>query len=177
MIKEIFLPPRSAFDVFQMLPEGTLAEVIENQLFLSPSPTPSHQEAAGNLFTDINIFVRSNKLGKVFFAPLDLYLDEHSNVVQPDILFIAKKNPLVIDNRGLKGVPDLIIEILSPGNKKYDLAKKRKLYEKFGVKEYWVVDPETKIATGFLLKGSSYASQKESRHQLHSAILRKTFSF
>ena len=177
MLKEIFLPPRSAFDVFQMLPEGTLAEVIENQLFLSPSPTPSHQEAAGNLFTDINIFVRSNKLGKVFFAPLDLYLDEHSNVVQPDILFIAKKNPLVIDNRGLKGVPDLIIEILSPGNKKYDLAKKRKLYEKFGVKEYWVVDPETKIATGFLLKGSGYASQKESRNQLHSAILRKTFSF
>ena len=116
-------------------------------------------------------------LGKVFFAPLDLYLDEHSNVVQPDILFIAKKNPLVIDNRGLKGVPDLIIEILSPGNKKYDLAKKRKLYEKFGVKEYWVVDPETKIATGFLLKGSGYVSQKESRNHLHSAILKKTFSF
>ena len=128
MLKEIFFPPRTAFDVFQMLPEGTLAEVIENQLFMSPSPTPSHQEAAGNLFTDINIFVRSNKLGKVFFAPLDLYLDEHSNVVQPDILFIAKKNPLVIDNRGLKGVPDLIIEILSPGNKKYDLTKKRKLF-------------------------------------------------
>ena len=98
-------------------------------------------------------------------------------MVQPDILFIAKKNPLVIDNRGLKGVPDLIIEILSPGNKKYDLAKKRKLYEKFGVKEYWVVDPETKIATGFLLKGSGYASQKESRNQLHSAIFRTTFSF
>ena len=67
MQKVISSPPRTAFDVFQMLPEGTLAEVIDNQLFMAPSPTPYHQEAAGNLFTDINIFVRTNKLGKVFF--------------------------------------------------------------------------------------------------------------
>lgn len=177
MQKVISSPPRTAFDVFQMLPEGTLAEVIDNQLFMAPSPTPDHQEAAGNLFTDINVFVRTNKLGKVFFAPLDLYLDEHSNVVQPDILFIAKSNPLVIDNRGLRGVPDLIIEVLSPGNKKYDSIKKKKLYEKFGVKEYWLVDPETKIANGFHLKGSNYVGKKESRSQLHSSILKKTFAF
>ena len=136
MQKVVSSPPRTAFDVFQMLPEGTLAEVIHNQLFMAPSPTPYHQEVVGNLFTDINVFVRTNKLGKVFFAPLDLYLDQHSNVVQPDILFIDKNNPLVIDNRGLRGIPDLIIEILSPGNKKYDSVKKKKLYEKFGVKEY-----------------------------------------
>jgi Uma2 family endonuclease len=104
-------------------------------------------------------------------------LDEHSNVVQPDILFIAKNNPLVIDKRGLKGVPDLIIEILSPGNKKYNFVKKKLLYEKFGVKEYWIVEPETKIATGFLLKGSGYVNQKESRGQLRSSILDETFAF
>lgn len=177
MQKVISSPPRTAFDVFQMLPEGTLAEVIDNQLFMAPSPTPDHQDATGNLFIEISLFVRKNKLGRVFFSPIDLYLDEHSNVVQPDILFIANENPLVIDKRGLKGVPDLIIEVLSPGNKKYDSVKKKKLYEKFGVKEYWLVDPETKIANGFLLKGLSYIGQKESRNQLHSSILKKTFSF
>jgi Uma2 family endonuclease len=177
MQKVISSPPRTAFDVFQMLPEGTLAEVIENQLFMAPSPTPDHQDATGNLFIEISLFVRKNKLGRVFFSPIDLYLDEHSNVVQPDILFIANGNPLIIDKRGLKGVPDLIIEVLSPGNKKYDSVKKKKLYEKFGVKEYWLVDPETKIANGFILKGQIFASQKESRNQLHSSILKKTFSF
>jgi Uma2 family endonuclease len=193
--------------------------VIENQLFVKSPPSPDHQEASGDLFTDINVFVRKNKLGKVFFAPLDLYLDEgisknytstvrlslsksfhvtrkptsrfrqaqpdrvfrgaheHSNVVQPDILFIAKTNPLVIDKKGLKGVPDLIIEILSPGNKKYDSVKKKNVYEKFGVKEYWIVDLETKMATGFLLKGSTYVSQKELHNEIRSSILGEKFSF
>ncbi len=177
MQKAISSPPRTAYDVFQMLPEGTLAEVIENQLFMAPSPTPDHQDATGNLFIEISLFVRKNKLGRVFFSPIDLHLDEESNVVQPDILFIANGNPLIIDKQGLKGVPDLIIEVLSPGNKKYDSVKKKKLYEKFGVKEYWLVDPETKIANGFLMKGQIYTNQKESRNQLHSSVLKKTFSF
>ncbi|MBY0434238.1 MAG: Uma2 family endonuclease [Cyclobacteriaceae bacterium] len=160
-----------------MLPEGTLAEVIENQLYMAPSPTPFHQEASGNLFTDINVFVRNNELGKVFIAPLDLYLDENSNVVQPDILFVSRDNPLIIDRKGLTGVPDLIIEVLSPGNRNYDSIKKKNLYEKFGVTEYWTVDPETKKANGFLLNKGQYVSQKESHHQLHSHVLNQTFSF
>jgi Uma2 family endonuclease len=71
----------------------------------------------------------------------------------------------------------LIIEILSPGNKKYDSVKKKKLYEKFGVREYWIVDPETKIATGFLLKGSTYISQKELHNEIRSSILGEKFGF
>jgi Uma2 family endonuclease len=177
MQTEYIKPPRTAFEVFQMLPEGTLAEVIENQLFMAPAPTPDHQEACGDLFTDINVFVRKKKLGKVFFAPIDLYLDETSNVVQPDILFISSENPLVIDRKGLRGVPDLIIEILSPGNKNYDFIKKKNLYEKFGVNEYWIVDPETKVANGYLLKGDSYANQQESMGQLRSVVLGETFRF
>lgn len=177
MQKDYVKPPRTAFEVFQMLPEGTLAEVIDNQLFMAPAPTPFHQETSGDLFTEINLFVKRNKLGKVFFAPVDLYLDEYSNVVQPDLLFIAKGNALLIDKKGLKGVPDLIIEILSPGNKNYDAVKKKNLYEQFRVKEYWLVDPETKIATGFLLQGETYISQKETQNKLHSAVLGETFSF
>ena len=67
MQKVISSPPRTAFDVFQMLPEGTLAEVIENQLFMAPSPTPDHQDATGNLFIEISLFVRKKKVGQGFF--------------------------------------------------------------------------------------------------------------
>ncbi len=70
MQKAISSPPRTAFDVIQMLPQGTLAEVIESQLFMTPSPTPDHQEATGNLFIEISLFVRKNKLGKVFFSSI-----------------------------------------------------------------------------------------------------------
>lgn len=168
-------PPRTAFDVFQMLPEGTLAEVIENQLFTAPSPTPYHQQACGDLFIEISLHVRKHQLGKVFFAPIDLYLDSTANVVQPDIVFISKSNPLKIDAKGLKGAPDLIIEILSPGNEKYDLGKKKKLYEKFGVKEYWVVDPLTKDAEGFILKGQSYQSIAKSQGKISLVGLGKIF--
>jgi Uma2 family endonuclease len=177
MQKEFVKPPRTAFEVFQMLPEGTLAEVIENQLFMAPAPTPDHQETSGNLFIEISLFVKKNKLGKVYISPIDLYLDEYSNVVQPDLLFISKSNSLVIDKKGLRGVPNLIIEVLSPGNKNYDSVKKKKLYEKFGVKEYWMVDPETRIATGFLLKNGAYANQRESTGQIKSIVLGEIFSF
>lgn len=177
MQKEYIKPPRTAFEVFQMLPEGTLAEVIENQLFMTPAPSPDHQETSGDLFIEISLFVKKKKLGKVYIAPIDLYLDEYSNVVQPDLLFISKNNSLVIDKRGLRGVPDLIIEILSPGNKNYDSLKKKNLYEKFGVKEYWMVDPETKLATGFLLEGNRYINQKESIGKLRSAVLAEAFHF
>ena len=169
-------PPRTALEVFQMMPEGTLAEIIENQFFMSPAPNPFHQRVSGNLFTSINVFVLKNKLGEVFSAPVDVYIKE-VNVVQPDILFIAKKNDLVVDEKGLHGVPDLIIEVLSPGNQQYDLGKKKELYEKTGVKEYWVVDPKTKIAVGFLLKKESYECIGEFKSQVRLSVLKKNFKF
>jgi Uma2 family endonuclease len=160
-----------------MLPEGTLAEVIDNTLYMSPAPNPFHQEISINLSSYLNVYVLENKLGKVFEAPIDLYLDEESDAVQPDILFISKGNSLRIDREGLHGSPDLIIEILSPGNKNHDLVKKKDLYEKFGVKEYWIVDPETKLAIGYILHGKSYVKIGESEGEIRSSILNKAFIY
>lgn len=170
-------PPRTAMEVFSMLPEGTLAEVIENQLYMSPSPTPYHQEISRNLLIDIGLFVRTKKLGKIYTAPIDLYLEEGHTIVQPDILFFKKKNPMIINNKGLHGVPNLIIEIPSPGNKKYDLVKKKSLYEKSGVKEYWVVDPETRNATGFSLKNNAYQSIGQQKGKVTISFFKKSFAF
>jgi Uma2 family endonuclease len=177
MEETLIHPPRTAMAVFKMLPEGTLAEVIENQLFMPPSPNPFHQRSSIRLSSMIFNFVDENQLGEVFEAPSDLYLDEHSNAVQPDIFFFSPESNVVVDMQGIHGTPDLIIEILSPGNKNYDLKKKKDLYEKFGVQEYWVVDPETKLANGFTLKKNQYQSLGEFTGQIKSALLTKTFKF
>ena len=80
-------------------------------------------------------------MGKIYFAPTDIILNE-INVVQPDIFFISEENFKIISEKNIKGTPDLIIEIISPSTAYYDLIEKKELYEKFGVKEYWRVDPQ-----------------------------------
>ncbi|MFN7793065.1 MAG: Uma2 family endonuclease, partial [Cyclobacteriaceae bacterium] len=76
-----------------------------------------------------------------------------------------------------KGVPDLIVEVLSVGNRSHDLVKKKDLYEKFGVKEYWVVDPETKLAIGFEWKENGYVKISEEIGKIYSRLLKEDFNF
>jgi len=170
-------PPRTIMQVFKMLPEGTLAEVIENVLYMSPAPNPYHQRILVRLSSRLDNYILENELGEILIAPVDLYLDETANAVQPDILFFSKNNPLVVNKSGLHGVPDLIIEILSPGNKEHDLVKKKLLYEKFGVKEYWIIDPETKIASGYTLKEITYHPIGEHKNKIDSPLLGSIFEY
>lgn len=169
--------PRSVFEVFKMLPEGTLAEVIDNALYMSPAPTPAHQKISIVLSSAIFRHVEKNPCGEVYYAPLDVFLDETSNVVQPDLVFFFKDSGIKIDNDGLHGVPDMIIEILSPGNVKHDLVTKKNIYEKSGVREYWVIDPESRVARGFSLKGTSYISLGEIEKEVRSSLLQQVFPF
>jgi Uma2 family endonuclease len=177
MSEALISPPRTVMQVFKMLPVGTLAEVIDNSLYMSPAPTPFHQRALGDLFYKVATLVKGAQLGEVFISPVDLYLDEESNAVQPDILFISKDNPLKIDRDGLHGSPDLIIEILSPGNKSHDQVRKKELYEKFGVREYWTIDPDTKQASGYVLHGNLFESIGEIQSEIQSTLLKATFPF
>ena len=178
MRKEIITPPRTIMEVFKMLPEGTLAEVIENTLYMSPTPSTKHQRLVTLLLTQIHKYVSENSLGEVFPAPLDVFLDEHSNAVQPDILFISNQKISILDNNGaIRGAPDFIIEILSPGSIKHDQVTKKNLYEKSGVKEHWIVDPDNKKATGFLLKNSMYELISEAEGKIASMLLGTSFSF
>lgn len=176
-MEAIIHPPRTAMDIFKMMPEGTLAEVIENQFHMSPAPNPFHQRLSVRLSSVIFSHVDQLQLGEVFHAPTDLFLDEHSNAVQPDIFFFSKKSNVVVNMEGVHGTPDLIIEILSPGNKSYDLNTKKDLYEKFGVREYWVIDPDSKIATGFELNQNSYHPIGNYTGHLISNLLKSTFKF
>ena len=170
-------PPRTMMEVFDMLPEGTLAELINNQLFMSPSPVFDHQNVLLDIAVCLRQFLNSDGKGQVIVAPFDVKLDQTKNVVQPDIAVILKSNPNQIRNGRYSGAPDLIVEILSPGNKDHDLITKKDLYEKFGVSEYWVVDPETRLTLGFSLHEGRYDKFSESIGRIQSKLLKTDFTF
>lgn len=159
-----------------MLPEGTLAELINGILYMSPSPFEKHQRIITRLISQIYAYTEKFDLGEVFTAPFDVYLDEHSNAVQPDILFIAKANLSIIQGH-VHGVPDLIIEILSAGNPAHDTKRKKELYEKFGVREYWIIDPETEQTIGYVFAEGVFKTIPSQPGQINSPLLAEVFSF
>ncbi len=150
-MKHIIDIPRTAMEVFDMLPEGTRCEVIDNSLYMSPSPTSDHQDILGDIFFKIKQKVNQYESGKVYVAPLDVYLDNELSVVQPDIIFVKTDNLHQIKKRGITGSPDMVIEILS-SNKDYDKEKKFELYQRNNIPEYIIIAPETKEVWHYLLK-------------------------
>lgn len=128
---------------YLLLPEDKRYEIIEGELIVVPAPIPYHQDVSKNLFLVLDNYVKSRNPGKVYYAPIDVVLSEE-NVVQPDILFISKQRLSIITEKNIQGAPDLVIEIISPATKEKDRILKRKLYAKFGVREFWLVDTEKK---------------------------------
>lgn len=171
-------PPRTIMEVYEMLPEGTLAELIDNQIYMSPAPLFKHQRTIQSIFIELNKIVENTEMGSIVLAPFDIKLDPERNSVQPDIVVILNTNPNQINAEGRYfGVPDLLIEVLSPGNKEHDLVTKKDLYEKFGVQEYWIVDPETKLAIGYALKEGVYKRIGEDLGKIQSHLLHAEFVF
>src|SRR6478736_646183 len=131
-MQSIKTPPRTIMEVFQMLPEGTLAELINGSLYMSPAPTTQHQRTILDLSVALTTYVKQHKLGEIFIAACDIYLDEHSNAVQPDIIFISSEKSETVKESGIHGIPDILIEVLSPGISEHDTVVKKELYRKFG---------------------------------------------
>ncbi len=131
---------------------------------MTPAPRRRHQAVIGKLFRKISDVFENNKC-EVYIAPFDVRLQKNKGqnnkevhtVVQPDISIICDKNKL--DDRGCIGAPDMIIEILSPSTTKKDYTEKYTLYEENGVKEYWIVNPDTKSIETFILTNDQYESE------------------
>jgi Uma2 family endonuclease len=119
----------------------TPCELINGDLIMSPAPNPYHQRVSKKLFKLLD--ASSANFGEVFYAPIDLYIDQ-KNVFQPDLLVISKTKSSLITNRGIEGPPEIVIEIISPSNIFIDRNTKKKTYLDFGVQEYWIVDPGNK---------------------------------
>ncbi|NOS93809.1 MAG: Uma2 family endonuclease [Cyclobacteriaceae bacterium] len=127
-------------DEFMKLEESNLpCELINGEVFMSPAPSFTHQVVLSNLNDYFKTYARKNG-GIALFSPVDVILDRR-NVFQPDLLYVSKENLGIISERGLNAAPDLAVEIISPTNGFKDRNQKRKLYQKFGVKEYWIIDP------------------------------------
>jgi len=118
---------------------NTPCQLINGELIMSPSPPPRHQIVLSNLNDVIKSY--SNKVdGLVLFSPLDLHID-NKNVFQPDLIFLSKSQRRFVTERGVEGPPELLIEVISPSNSYTDRYEKKNAYQKFGVLEYWIVDP------------------------------------
>ncbi|RKR81388.1 putative restriction endonuclease [Mucilaginibacter gracilis] len=164
--------PATAIDIYRMLPEGTRCEVIFNELSMSPSPSSEHQLLLMDLSAQLYNFLKQTQAGKVIPAPMDVYFDNMLSVVQPDILVLLNEHLDYIKPDGVYGAPDVVIEILSPNNRLHDTQKKKLLYEKGGVKEYFIVDPTNKEVALFVLNHTGqYNDGYQAKKLIKSAVL------
>ena len=175
---DIISPPRTIMEVFKMLPEGTLAELINGQIYMSPAPTNRHQRILKALLRIVDDFVERNALGEVLLSPVDIFFDDDQNAVHPDLVFISHENPnQPLNDEPYRGIPDILVEILSPGNDKHDSITKKTLYEKFGVKEYWIIDPTSKESIVYQLIGKEYKLTAKNTATLFSPLLNQSFIY
>ena len=143
------------YEDYLKTPDEERYELIGGELLMTPAPVPKHQRISRKIEFLLDKFVTEHDLGEVFDAPCDVHLDDE-NVVQPDIMFIAKDRMNIIGEKNIQGAPDLAIEILSKSTAYRDLIQKKKLYSKFGVKEFWIVIPDEEAIEVFILKDSAY---------------------
>jgi Uma2 family endonuclease len=122
--------------------DGKRHELIDGEHFVTPTPIRKHQAVSGNLHGLIWSYLQQHPVGRIFSAPFDVILSEF-DVVEPDLLYVSRERMSEIrTSPWVRGAPDLVVEIGSPGTRQRDETIKRRLYERFGVTEYWVVDPE-----------------------------------
>lgn len=133
-------------------------EILKGRIFKMSAPSIVHQDISRNLTISLTPFFKHTKC-KLFYAPFDVVLrnkeGKEDTVVQPDICIVCDPEKLA-DGKRCLGAPDLVIEILSPGNTKRDIDDKFRLYEEVGVSEYWIVRPEDKEVNIFVLEGNRY---------------------
>ncbi len=165
---------RFTYQDYKSIPEADPRrfELLDGDLVLAPTPPIWHQSIAGNLYAYLRQVARKHNLGRVFFAPIDVVLSE-TDVVQPDILFVAREHEDRIREEGIFGAPDLVVEILSPATESRDRGYKRTLYARHGVREYWIVDPQARRVEVYTLtpKGLTLWQTFGPGQTLRSALL------
>ncbi len=145
----------TAAEFFDLPEANTSTELLEGELIVRPSPAMLHQRTSRQL---VAFLLNAIPNGEVFYAPMDVYFDEE-NVPQPAIVCVAEGSKCVIAEKRLEGVPDLVIEIFSPGTTRQDKITKFKLYEQHGVREYWMADPIEQYVEVYRLENERFVLQ------------------
>jgi Uma2 family endonuclease len=135
--------------------DGKRYEILDGDLFVTPSPVTNHQRVSRDLGFFLHTHVKERSLGEVFYAPIDVILDKHTIAV-PDLVYVSAARAHLVQKHGIVGAPDLLVEILSPSTKHRDRGVKAKLYARFGVDEYWIVDPNERVLTIYSRREGTY---------------------
>ncbi len=153
---EIMQKKAHTYADYCLLPEGTPCQLIGGKLIMTPAPDTYHQAISMRLGVEMANFTAGKKSGMVFFAPVDVFLED-TEIYQPDIIFIAADRLHIIEPAGVRGAPDLVVEILYPSTAYYDLRKKFKVYARSGVREYWIADPHDRSIEVYKGKEGKFA--------------------
>ena len=135
---------RLTYEEFMALPEeeGKHYELIQGELVVNPAPVPRHQWIIGNLYYAFRTYFESHGGGRAYLSPVDVVLSSE-NVLEPDVVVLLADRMTLVGPKNLQGPPNIAIEVLSDGSRRKDEVTKRRLYERFGIDEYWIADPET----------------------------------
>ena len=171
------LKRKGSIEEYMNLPEGSSYQLINGGLIMAPSPITTHQRILLKLVEQLAPEIEKQHCGELFISPLDVHFDE-ANIFQPDIFFISSDNPTQAeDHDWIRAIPDMIIEILSPSTSDYDTGEKMKVYEKYGVREYFIVNPEDRMVHAYELMDSVYHQQYSETGRFKSILLQTEFQF
>ena len=150
------------YDDFVLFPDdGKRHELIDGEHYVTPSPSTRHQGISGNLYFLLRAHIERTPIGRVFYAPYDIVLTQF-DVVEPDLMYFSHARAAdVLTALHATGAPELVIEIASKGTRKRDETIKRRLYERSGVSEYWVVDPAIDVIRVYRLQHGRYGRPTE----------------
>jgi len=158
-------------DYCKIPPDRSRHEIIDGRHFVSPGPSYYHQKLARRLAHEFQDHMEQLGLGDVMIAPYDVHL-ARGTVVQPDLVVVTAKNLSLIGARKLTGVPDLLVEVLSPSRRNYDRQTKLARYERAGVPEFWIVDPREPRIEQYVLREGEYGKPLVCTESIRLSVLR-----
>lgn len=149
------------YEDYELFPDdGRRHELIDGERYVTPSPFARHQKTVVNLTLLLGPPIRERQRGELFVAPFDVVLSD-LDVVQPDLLFISAERAEILTEKHVRGAPDLVVEVLSESTRRTDEIVKRKLYERFGVREYWAIDPLLESVKVYRLEAGAFRRTAE----------------
>ena len=149
------------YDDLLLFPDdGKRHEIIDGEHVVTPTPNIRHQTIVGAFHLLIANYLERHGIGRILLSPLDVILSDY-DVVEPDLLYVSHQRDDALTGTHVRGVPELVIEIASKGTRKRDETIKRRLYERVGVSEYWIVDPEIDVVRVYRRDSDGFARPTE----------------
>ena len=143
------------YEDYRNTPDDQRYELLDGALVVLPTPNIAHQRVLGDLSFALHDFVREKRVGAAFLRVAVVLAD--TNVVEPDITFVSASRMDIVESDNIRGAPDLVVEIISPSNPERDVVRKRDIYARNGVGEYWIADPDARSIRVMALEGSTYS--------------------